>query len=73
MLANYYLLIMVKGMWEPIVAAVLDDLPVLRSRRTIVYVARFVVHQPWWSFLKKMNKLHKILILEKYHAFSIQI
>ena len=50
---------MVKGMWEPIVAAVLDDLPVLRSRRTFVYVARFVVvHQPWWSFLKKMNKLH---------------
>ena len=28
-------------MWEPIVAALLDELPSLRKRRTIVYIARF--------------------------------
>ena len=28
-------------MWEPIVAALLDEIPSLRKRRTIVYIARF--------------------------------
>ena len=31
------------GMWEPIVAALLDELPFLRKRRTLVYITRFII------------------------------
>ena len=38
-----HLFIFMLGMWEPIVAALLDELPFLRKRRTIVYITRFII------------------------------
>ena len=42
-------------MWEPIVAALLDQLPVLRKHRTIVYITRFIIVSQSWFYINILS------------------
>ena len=50
--------IFMPGMWEPIVAALLDELPFLRKRRTLVYITRFIIaYQSDFISFKKRDRV----------------